>query len=387
MPPKIHQPFKNLHRAALGVSKKFTTCPKCGYNSESTAKPSSLPTGINATILLDSSPTPQVLLSESNIVVYANKSAKRLLRVIREDEDASPPPDEGEKEPDDADKQQLERSPTLPGMKRMSIGGNSQTESEKAEEDGNDPKAKKKDGLRGRTLDQLNIDIADKDMRRWITLLQIFENIKIHLARRQAKMDGKDLHEAELYGEGPKYNSYDYYGEMERKAKENGVKIDTIFRDTCTVSIEREDGTYDTAIMYVSLIDPYNTGYAYSSISLVPDSDDQDARFASSPVKKEHMRKRDRIKKRISHYRESLEQKISPDHSPIAITDPYATGNSGEDLMTRVARIKDLILDEMDYCFIALSPDGDIVITNKATKMVLGQETLKASMGYVFMMN
>jgi hypothetical protein len=58
-------------------------------------------------------------------------------------------------------------------------------------------------------------------------------------------------------------------------------------------------------------------------------------------------------------------------------------GKSGETMMRRVARIKDLILDEMEYCFIALSPDGDIVITNAATKAVLGQETLEASIGWV----
>lgn len=381
-----YQPFKQLHKATLKSLKKFTTCPKCGYNTEATAKPASLPVGINASVLLDSSPTPQILLSESNIVVYANKSARRLLRVIREDETTAPAAaEEGDKEQEDPE--QVERSSTLPGLKRMSVGGNSQNDADKAEDDeeggkdGNESKGKRKDGLRGRTLDQLNVEIADKDMRRWITLIQVFENIKIHLARRQAKMDGKDLHVAELYGEGPKYNSYDYYGELEKKAKQDGVEMDTVLRDTCTVTIEREDGTFSTATMYVSLIDPYNTGYSYSSISLVPDTIDVDARFTGIFVKKEHMRKRDRIKKRISHYRDSLEQRISPDHTPIAVPDEYVTGNSGEDLMMRVARIKDLILDEMEYCFIALSPDGDIVITNKATKMVLGQETLKASMG------
>lgn len=326
-----------------------------------------LPVGIGPELLLDSSPTPQLLLSETNSIVYANKSAEHLLRVMNSKVAAD-----------------LDEPTAMTGTqtgdvldgRRLSVGTADSSESKDDSEI-----ASMKSDLYGYKIDQLNLEISDKDMRRWITFTQVFENIKIRLARRQAKMEGKNTHKAEMYGEGPKYSGYDYYGDLDRIAKRNGVDPDKTLRDTCTVAIEREDGTIVEATMYVTLIDPYNTGYSYSSISLVPTDPDLDARF--SPIgKKKRTRRRDKIRSRLSsQYRRHDSDCSDSGHSSPVSVDDYTTGQSGEDLLERIAHIKDLILDEMDYCFIALSPDGDVVITNKATKAILGEDTLRASMG------
>jgi hypothetical protein len=237
-------------------------------------------------------------------------------------------------------------------------------------------------GLEGHTIEQLNIEIADKDLRRWVTIYQVFENIKLNLAKREAKRDGRNAeHDVDLYGEGPKYSNYDYYGDQERAKHGGDTHTDTTIRDTAPIVIEREDGNSMPATMFVSLIDPYHTGYSYSAISFIPGPVEEDATFSTQLAEPadgarpaRHERKRDRLRRKIGH---RLEQLANTDLSQ----PEQGTANSGEDMLRRVARIKDLVLDEMEYSFIALSPDGDVVITNAATKAVLGQETLKASIG------
>lgn len=41
-------------------------------------------------------------------------------------------------------------------------------------------------------------------------------------------------------------------------------------------------------------------------------------------------------------------------------------------VLERVTKLKDMILDEMDYYFICLTPDGNICVTNRAAKKPLG---------------
>ena len=183
-----------------------------------------------------------------------------------------------------------------------------------------------------------------------------------------------------MYGEGPKYNSYDYYGDQERAQKGHGAHADNALRDTAPVIIEREDGKSIPATMFVSLIDPYSTGYSYSSVSFVPGKVGLDATFTTQTNIEDRQtrqrRKRDRLRRR--KMAPELVTAVVKVEEPIA---EQATGKSGESMIKRLKRIKDRILDEMEYCFIALSPDGDIVITNAATKAVLGKETLEASIG------
>ncbi|KAI5817187.1 hypothetical protein BZA77DRAFT_367265 [Pyronema omphalodes] len=348
--------LKNLRKHGLKItSNRFETCPKCGYNDTDSKLPTSLPGGINPALLLDSSPSPQLLLSESNVIVYANKCAARIFKVnvveeLKEEEsvDAEDAQSTGDQENEEAEDKPITT------------------------------------GLEGHTLDQLNIDIADEEIRRFLTLIQVLENIKLNLNKRESRKRGTDANvRAELYGEGPKYTNYDYYGDLERASKGHGIHADRAIRDTAPVVIEREDGKKVPATMFVSLIDPFSTGYSYSSISFVPGDIHDDATFTTQmTVEDKQMRrkrKRDMLRSKLTH-----ENRNDPTAVAQGAIPENGIGRSGESMIERVRRIKDLILDEMEYCFIALSPDGDIVITNAATKAVLGQETLQASIGEGF---
>jgi len=344
------------------TAQKFEVCPKCGYNSLDADNPTSLPEGINPSILLDASPSPQLLLSENGVIIHANKCAARVLRVKQMDE-----PEEEEKNPTTEGEEHW-----IPPEYYARRDGNTNEEG---------PEKPHATGLEGHTLDQLNILLADPDIRPWVNLMQVFEHIKIKLHRQEAAKNGTDASErAEMYGEGPKYSSYDYYGERENLKRGDGVHADLAARDTAPVCIERDDGKEIPATMFVALIDPFHTGFCYSTVTFIPGLLDGDATFTTQTAiegGRRRRRKRD-ILKRMKHHKADEKKPIDPG-------DPVrnkAAGKSGLDMMQRVARIKDQVLDQMDYCFIALSPDGDIVITNAATKAILGRETLKASIGY-----
>jgi enamine deaminase RidA (YjgF/YER057c/UK114 family) len=329
-----------------------------------------LPGGINPSILLDSSPSPQLLLSENNVIVYANKCAARILHVKQ-----------AEEAPEDKELSNHGDLPFIP------------PECDVYEDDIEDDGFEKPSatGLEGHTIDQLNIDLADHEIRPFLSLLQVFENIKLKLSKREATMRGGDSSDrAEMYGEGPKYNSYDYYGDQEKSKQGQGAYADHCVRDTVLIVIEREDGKEIQATMYVALVDPYSTGYCYSSVSFIPGAVPEDATFAEQTTieaRTRRRRKRDmlRAKVQLDHAHHDEHHDEHQEATTTIVEEPLTDGGigkSGENMIRRVARIKDRILDQMEYCFIALSPDGDIVITNAATKAILGQETLKASIGY-----
>ncbi|KAF8248261.1 hypothetical protein K440DRAFT_642724 [Wilcoxina mikolae CBS 423.85] len=336
-------------------SNHFDTCPKCGYNGAGSNKPTTLPGGINPSLLLDSSPSPQLLLSESNIIVYANKCAARSLRV-KQVEAANQQKRSYSLEAHSADDLEDDQGDMEEGLEKPSPTG-----------------------LEGHSIDQLNIDLADKDIRKWVSLVQVFENIKLNLNKRESKKKGTDaVQQADMYGEGPKYTSFDYYGDEERASKEHGAHADSAIRDTAPVVIEREDGKDVLATIY-------------TAVTFVPAGGKEDATFRTQmnldDNQTRHRRKRDRLRNKLltHHHYNHHNHNNNNNTTEIKETLPeQAVGRSGESMMKRVAKIKDLILDEMEYCFIALSPDGDIVITNAATKAVLGQETLEASIGEGF---
>lgn len=302
-----------------------------------------------------------MLLSEGNVVIYANKCAARVLRVRQLD-------DLGEEESNVAVGGEEHWIPPEYDVQR----------DENLDEEGFEkPLAT---GLEGHTLDQLNILLADPGIRQWVSLIQVFENIKIRLQKQEAWKNGTDAAErAEMYGEGPKYNSYDYYGEQEQLKRGDGLHSDLATRDTAPVCIERDDGKEIPATMFVALVDPFHTGYCYSTVTFIPGLLDEDATFTTQTATedKHRRRKRDMLRRKQHHHADEEKELVDP-ANPLA---DCAVGQSGLNMMQRVAHIKDRILDQMDYCFIALSPDGDIVITNAATKAVLGQETLQASIG------
>ncbi|KAF8524789.1 hypothetical protein BDD12DRAFT_90578 [Trichophaea hybrida] len=365
MPIKSSQ-LKTLKFYGLKMnSNRFGTCPKCGYNGAGSNKPIALPGGINSSLLLDSSPSPQLLLSESNIVVYANKCAARSLRV---------------KHVEAANQQQ----------RRNSLEAHDLKDDQDDMEEGLEKPSPT--GLEGHSIDQLNIDLADKDIRRWVSLVQVFENIKLNLNKRESKKKGTDaVQQADMYGEGPKYTSFDYYSDEDRVSQANAPQADSAIRDTAPVVIAREDGKDVFATMYVALVDPYSTGYSYSTVTFVPAGGKEDATFRTqmnlADNQTRYSKKRDRLRNKLTHHQYHYHSHHHDDNNNTTEIEETLTeqvvGRSGECMMKRVAKIKDLILDEMEYCFIALSPDGDIVITNAATKAVLGQETLEASIGYL----
>jgi hypothetical protein len=297
------------------------------------------------------------------VIVYANKCAARTLRVKQAEEVQ----EEEKKPPNDGD--------------RLFVPPEFDVYEDDQGEEGFDKPLPT--GLEGHTIDQLNIDLADHEIRPFLSLIQVFENIKIKLSKREATMKGTEASDrAEMYGEGPRWNNYDYYGDQEKSKQGQGAYADHVVRDTVLVVIEREDGKEIQATMYVALVDPYSTSYCYSSISLIPGTVPEDATFAEQMAVEEKTQRRRK--------RDKLKNKVHKNHghhgsTTTAIEEPLidlGIGKSGENMIKRVARIKDRILDQMEYCFIALSPDGDIVITNAATKAILGQETLKASIGY-----
>jgi hypothetical protein len=226
-------------------------------------------------------------------------------------------------------------------------------------------------GLEGNLVDQLNIDLFNEDMRRWVSLRAVLENVKLRLGKRDATRAAKHAHlDDDIYGDSPKWN-FDYYGEQEKQAKINTAHIDLTLRETIPIMVFGENNKQVPSTMYVSLIDPYSTGYSYCSISILPGVSLEDATFTEQMATEDdkhgfgHRARRNRR-------RAKDEEKERPEH---------VAGTAGKDMIDRVRLLKDMILDEMEYCFIALSPDGDIVITNRATKAVLGAENLEASIG------
>lgn len=340
--------------------KKFSVCPKCAYSTGATgSQPVHLPAGINPTLLLDNSPTPQLLLSESNVIVYANKSAARVVKVKQQERQA------------DAGKSTAGVPPVglARGQTNIALEGNRAFSTVSVEAEPADAGT----GLEGRTLDQLNFDLTDDDMTRWVSLVAVYTNVKLSLGKRETKRREQAEHAVDdMYGESSKWN-HDYYGELEKAKVHGAANADTTLRETLPIAIIRADGTKVKATMYVSLIDPYSTGYSYSAVSIIPDVG-ADATFTEQVTVPDEEHKHRFITGLHRGGRHRKKPKDFPEN---------VAGDAGHSFMKRVRVIKDLILDEMEYCFIALSPDGDVVITNKATKIVMGAEMLEASMGYV----
>lgn len=336
-------------------AKVSAVCPNCGYKvknksipnqrqgsvfRKSKIEPVPLPAELNPTLLLDNSPTPQLLLSDDNAVVYANRSATRLLHreVIME---------EGEE--DDPSTGPPPRRQTGGEVIFGSIGSRSVK-----------PTSKHDSGIEGLLLEDLPMDVARVDMRKWISLEQVFKVVKnTILKQKDQDMYGFDAGAySEYYDTGK--NDDDYYGEKETDERAEKKKVDEYSRnETIPVIITKQDGELLSASLYISLLDSNMAKpTSFVALSIVPNSDDVDAGFNPASRRTSGGRSRPR-------------------------SSGNAAGGAGREIVEKVAKLKEMILDEMEYSFTCITPDREIVITNKACRKLLGGEASKLPVRFV----
>lgn len=337
---------KNPTESASVAQKTFFVCPNCAFTIKNTpiaastgrrgtilGKPKlgsgSLPAGINPALLLDSSPTPQLLLTDDNTVAYANRSATRLLgRVLTDDPLVSPPPS----------------SPTL---RRPTDRGSSWILADVAST------PEHNSDIEGSHLEDLPIELARANMNKWITLDQVLKNVKNAMKKK---------HEQDAYGfDAGAYA--DFYADTGKKDEgyyggSGKQLVDGSRKETIPVIITKGDGELLSAYLYMSILGSSTAGSGeFIALSIVPNSDDVDAGF--NHISRRNTGKRQRAKSQPKD----------------------ATGTTGADILERIYRLKDMILDEMEFSFACLTPDGDIVITNEACRKLLGEEALKPPVG------
>lgn len=327
------------------------TCPSCGFrlhnssvsggprrrstfsDSQGKGESVSLPVGSNPALLLDYSPTPQLLLSDNNRILYSNKSAFSLLgRAILE----------GDLE-DIADQVFLR----VPATGRSATSWTSRSAH-------TPPSPATGHRLEGLMLEQLPIELVRADMRRWISFEQVLENVKNALRRKQeyAGMGFYANIYDEFYAEGSREDDDDYYSG-------GGASQKSVPKEAIPVVITKANGELVNAYIYVSLV-AATVGDVHAALSIVPNTSELDASFHAPP----------RRSRRGSKTRDSPKDLIK-------------AGRTVEDIIERTAKLKDLILDEMEFAFLCLTPDGDLVITNKACRDMLGEEAVKPVVGLV----
>lgn len=349
------------------AQEKSSICPKCGFTVRGTSvsigkrrKASilprsefglpSLPAVVDSAILLDSSPTPQFLLSNDNTVVYANKSATNLLgrTIVVGDDDfksSSPPLGSPPSSPPGRGPVAKKRSSWTSADSRY-ISASLKHDAE----------------IEGLNLKDLPIELAPAEMSRWITLDQLLKNVKNAMqTHHEQGAYGYDSNAySEFYDTGK--DDDDYYESKEARGGSNGKKLEGSARkEKIPVIITKKDGELLGASLYLSRIESSAAGVKdYLALSIVPNSDDVDAGF--NPISRNATTRTRRAK---------------------PLSKDAAVKTTGVDVVERIAKLKDMILDEMDFPFTCITPDGDIVITNKACRELLGEEALKSPVGYV----
>lgn len=332
------------------AQKTFSVCPNCAFTIRNPSITSagrrgtifgkqklgsgSLPAGINPALLLDSSPTPQLLLSNHNTVAYANKSATSLLgRALTNDDDpaVSPPL-------------------SSPRLRRPEYGRSSWVPTDIALIPDHDS------GIEGLHMEDLPIELARADINKWISLDQVLKNVKNAVQKKQEQdtygFDARAYDD--FYAETGKKDE-DYYGDrFSASGKQLG---DGSRKETIPVIITKGDGELLSALLYVSILGSNTAGSAeFIALSIVPNLDGVDAGFNS-------------ITRRNTGKRQQLK------------TQQDGMTGTGADVLEKVAKLKDMILDEMQFSFACITLDGDIVITNKACRNLLGEEALKPPVG------
>lgn len=126
-----------------------------------------------------------------------------------------------------------------------------------------------------------------------------------------------------------------------------------IAKQSIPVIIYRGEGQSIHAKVYISLIIPGGGGNAeisssYTALSILP----ADVSFASGDM-----------------LTRTGEDKVSK--ADVVKSGMDLTGEARK-LVERVTKLKDMVLDEMDYLFMCLTPNDHVFITNKATRQLLG---------------
>ncbi|RPA88024.1 hypothetical protein BJ508DRAFT_1619 [Ascobolus immersus RN42] len=359
----------------------YRTCPHCGYRIRTSALEtqgispdnhvhgtpgtSGLPEGFMADLLLNNSPTPQMILSDENIVLFANRAAKKMLLF------GGSPTSSDER----IEEEVMDTSGLLPGEEPTRVPRSSTAGRKGLAE------------LEGARLGDLPLQLADVSARRWISLEAVLSKVKSTLVENSTKQ----IEEADD-AEGWRGLNDDYYSSFyedvkgdsdsregkqrgERSGSDNRLRrlksrkkraanerISTEYIGV-TVSKPGDNNVTFNVNMFVSVVLPGGGGSVsisqrYVTLSFVPSAlrllgnDDWDKTSQSSfGGARQKDRTMDSIADRASG---------APGMSKL-----------GEVVVRKVQDMKDQILDDMSVCFISVTPTNDIVLTNRATRELL----------------
>lgn len=323
-----------------------------------------------ADLLLNNSPTPQMILSDENIVLFANRAAKKMLLF------SGTPSSSDER----IDEEVIDTSGLLPGEEPIRLPRTASTGRKGLSE------------LEGARLSDLPLQLADVSARRWISLEAVLSKVKSSLVENSTKQ----IEEADD-AEGWRGNNDSYYSSFyedvrpgsnidaregkqsgERSGSDNRLRriksrkkraanerISTEYIGV-TVSKPGEEGVTFNVNMFVSVVLPGGGGSVsisqrYVTLSFVPaalrllGNDDWDktsvSSFGARPAG------------------DTADKRALIDS--IADRTLRARRGLGEAVVQKVQDIKDQVLEGMDVCFIAVTPSHDVVITNRATRDIL----------------
>lgn len=351
-----------------------------------------LPEGLMAELLLNNTPTPQLIMSSDNTVLFGNRAAEKLLLYDEDPTTASATDLDYENSEyahtgteygsDRADLTAPQRRGMSKSLRTRTSGGIGTTISVAMSSE--NPMT-----LKGMKLGDLPIKLADVSARRWVSVEAVLENVKRSLLDIGHKIN-EDADDADGWrGEDDAfYNSfYDEVGNTDytkvgqasvsqksrghstprsaatsvapslmsrRKKRDANRRIATEY---IAVMIEKEDETPVRVNMFVSVVTPgggAGTGVTevYTAISFVA------AQLhllgdSATGSKENSLRDTDAISSTGSSRRKQKEM-------------------VGGEMVRAIYEVKDQILDEMPYSFISITPDHKTLITNKATKNLLG---------------
>ncbi|RPA95526.1 hypothetical protein L873DRAFT_1792265 [Choiromyces venosus 120613-1] len=126
-------------------------------------------------------------------------------------------------------------------------------------------------GLEGLTLDRLPIELVRADMRKWISLEQVLENVRTALRKKHewAGMGFEANAYDEFYAEGQRTD--DCYGDDDSHEEKRDQPKEAI-----PVVITKSDGELVNAYIYVSLVASVDIHVA---LSIVPNTSELGASF------------------------------------------------------------------------------------------------------------
>lgn len=352
-----------------------------------------------AELLLNNTPTPQMILSSDNVVLFGNRAAEKLLLL---DDDPTTDSEDSDSEEDS----QSEYGTNSLSNSRAGLTSPSRSRTRKSIRPMTSIMASIGTTasdvpvtLRNMKLSDLPINLADVAARRWISVEAVLEQVKQGLLRDNEKRIA-DADDANGFrGDDDEfYNSfYDEVGNTDYTNPSSGRKISRdrprsrtgsravnsgaasimsrrkrkdanrrIATEYIAVVVEKPGEDPIKLNMFVSVVTPgggagVTVSETFTTISFVAAQlhmlgDDE----FSLTSRCQSLRDWDAVS-RISGSSKAFSKKSAKQKAQI-----------GEDLMGTLLAVKDQILDEMESYFIATTPDFKTLITNKATKKLLG---------------